>query len=313
MPGAPLKPMLAMTGELPSGPGWGYEFKWDGVRAIAQVIDGAVRLFARSGAEITAAYPELAPLGAQAPDALLDGEVVVLTDRGQPSFTALAERMHVREPGRAARLAATVPVTYMIFDVLRLVGADLIGQSYERRRATLDGLGLGGARWAAPPVFPDGPATYEAADEHGLEGVVAKRLDSIYRPGVRSPDWLKVKLEVTGDFVVGGWRPGARRLGGLLVGVPAPDGRLVFRGRVGGGIGAAAERELLAALEPLRVDTAPFVDAVPREDAKGAIWVRPEVVIEVKYGQRTPDGRLRFPRLRRLRPDKAAEEVEDAG
>jgi bifunctional non-homologous end joining protein LigD len=305
--------MLAMTGELPSGPGWGYEFKWDGVRALARITGGAVRLFARSGAEITAAYPELAPIGAQVPDALLDGEVVVLTDRGQPSFTALAERMHVREPGRAARLAATVPVTYMIFDVLWLADADLTRQPYERRRATLDGLGLHGARWAAPPVFPDGPATYEAAGEHGLEGVVAKRLDSVYRPGVRSPDWLKVKLEVTGDFVIGGWRPGARRLGGLLVGVPAPDGRLVFRGRVGGGIGAAAERELLAVLEPLRVDAAPFVDTVPREDAKAAIWVRPEIVVEVKYGQRTPDGRLRFPRLLRLRPDKAAEEVDDAG
>ncbi|WP_326561324.1 non-homologous end-joining DNA ligase [Micromonospora sp. NBC_01796] len=313
MPGAPLKPMLAMTGELPSGPGWAYEFKWDGVRALAQINDGAVRLFARSGSEITAAYPELVPLGAQVPDALLDGEVVVLTDTGQPSFTALAERMHVREPGRAARLAATVPVTYMIFDVLRLAGADLTRQPYEQRRATLDGLGLGGARWAAPPVFPDGPATYEAAGEHGLEGVVAKRLESVYRPGIRSPDWLKVKLEVTGDFVIGAWRPGARRLGGLLVGVPAPDGRLIFRGRVGGGIGAAAERELLAVLEPLRVDTAPFVDTVPREDAKGAIWVRPEIVVEVKYGQRTPDGRLRFPRLRRLRPDKTAEEVDDAG
>lgn len=305
--------MLATTGELPSGAGWGYEFKWDGVRALAQVTGGSVRLYARSGAEITAAYPELAPLGAQVPDALLDGEVVVLTERGQPSFTALAERMHVREPRRAARLAATMPVTYLIFDVLRLAGADLTGRPYRERRATLDGLGLAGARWAAPPVFPDGPATYEAAGEHGLEGVVAKRLDSVYRPGVRSPDWLKVKLEVTGDFVVGGWRPGARRLGGLLVGVPGPEGRLVFRGRVGGGIGAAAERELLAVLEPLRTADPPFVGGVPREDARGAIWVRPEIVVEVKYGQRTPDGRLRFPRLRRLRPDKAAEDVDDAG
>ncbi|MFK3981479.1 non-homologous end-joining DNA ligase [Micromonospora sp. NPDC050397] len=313
MPGAPLRPMLATSGDLPSGAGWGYEFKWDGVRALARITGGSVRLWARSGAEITAAYPELAPLGAQVSDALLDGEVVVLTERGQPSFTALAERMHVREPGRAARLAATVPVTYLIFDVLRLAGADLTGQPYRERRGTLDGLGLAGARWAAPPVFEDGPATYDAAEEHGLEGVVAKRLDSVYRPGLRSPDWIKIKIEVTGDFVVGGWRPGARRLGGLLVGVPGPEGRLVFRGRVGGGIGAAAERELLAVLEPLRTAEPPFVGGVPREDARGTIWVRPEIVVEVKYGQRTPDGRLRFPRLRRLRPDKAAEDVDDAG
>ncbi|MDG4833810.1 non-homologous end-joining DNA ligase [Solwaraspora sp. WMMD1047] len=313
MPGAPMKPMLAVTGELPAGPGWGYEFKWDGVRAITAVAGGVAEFYARSGVRITAAYPELAALGGQVDDVLLDGEVVVLTESGQPSFTALAERMHVREPGRAARLAATVPVTYMIFDLLRLRGEDLTGWPYQRRRAALEELGVGGPRWAVPPVFPDGRATYQAAGEHGLEGVVAKRLGSVYRPGARSPDWVKVKLEVTADFVVGGWRPGVRRIGGLLVGVPAGGGRLVYRGRVGGGIGAAAERELLAVLEPLRTADSPFLGGIPREDARGAIWVKPEVVVEVKYGQRTPDGRLRFPRLRRLRPDKAAGEVDDGG
>ncbi|MEO3743623.1 non-homologous end-joining DNA ligase [Plantactinospora sp. B5E13] len=319
MPGPPVKPMLASTGELPTGPGWGHEFKWDGVRAVADYAGpDALRLYARSGVEITAAYPELAPLGAQLAErglvgAVLDGEVVVLTETGQPSFTALAERMHVREPNRAARLAASLPVTYMIFDLLRRDGEDLTGWPYRRRRAALEELGLAGNRWAVPPVFPDGVATYQAASEHGLEGVVAKRLDSVYRPGVRSPDWVKVKLEVTADFVVGGWRPGVRRIGGLLVGVPAPDGGLVYRGRVGGGIGAAIERALLGVLEPLRAGVSPFVDRVPREDARGAIWVRPEIVVEVKYGQRTPDGRLRFPRIRRLRPDRTAAEVSDAG
>ncbi|WP_341718637.1 non-homologous end-joining DNA ligase [Micromonospora sp. FIMYZ51] len=311
MPGAPLKPMLAMTGQLPAGDGWAYEFKWDGVRALADIGAGRQRLYARSGAEITTAYPELIPLAEQVDDALLDGEVVLFDEAGRPSFTALAERMHVRNPVKAARLAASVPVTYMIFDLLRLRGADLTGWSYARRREALDELGLGAARWAVPPVFADGPATYEAAGEHGLEGVMAKRLDSAYRPGVRSPDWLKVKLEVTGDFVVGGWRPGARRIGGLLVGVPGAGGRLVYRGRVGGGIGAALERQLLRELEPLRTTASPFTGDVPREDARGAIWVTPQVVVEVKYGQRTPDGRLRFPRVLRLRPDKPAEEVSD--
>ncbi|GHJ57019.1 ATP-dependent DNA ligase [Nonomuraea sp. TT08I-71] len=311
VPGAPLKPMLAMTGQLPAGDGWAYEFKWDGVRALADISRGHPRLYARSGVEITTAYPELIPLAEQVDDALLDGEVVLFTD-GQPSFTALAERMHVRNAVKAARLAATVPVTYMIFDVLRLRGADLTGRPYRERREILESLGLGAARWAVPPVFGDGPATYAAAGEHGLEGVMAKRVDAVYRPGVRSPDWVKVKLEVTGDFVVGGWRPGARKVGGLLVGVPRPDGRLTFRGRVGGGIGAALERELLRELEPLRTAGSPFAGHVPREDARGANWVTPQVVVEVKYGQRTPDGRLRFPRILRLRPDKPAEEVDDA-
>ncbi|WP_433315976.1 non-homologous end-joining DNA ligase [Micromonospora chersina] len=311
MPGAPLKPMLAMTGQLPAGDGWAYEFKWDGVRALADISRGHQRLYARSGVEITTAYPELIPLAEQVDDALLDGEVVLFTD-GQPSFTALAERMHVRNAAKAARLAATVPITYMIFDVLRLRGEDLTGRPYRERREILESLGLGAARWAVPPVFGDGPATYAAAGEHGLEGVMAKRVEAVYRPGVRSPDWVKVKLEVTGDFVVGGWRPGARKVGGLLIGVPRPDGRLTYRGRVGGGIGAALERELLRELEPLRTTGSPFAGDVPREDARGANWVTPQVVVEVKYGQRTPDGRLRFPRILRLRPDKPAEEVDDA-
>ncbi|MFB9237083.1 ATP-dependent DNA ligase [Plantactinospora siamensis] len=324
MPGAPVKPMLAVTGELPSAAGWGYEFKWDGVRALADTSGGRLTMWARSGVEITAAYPELAALSGQVTDVLLDGEVVVLGEDGVPSFTALAERMHVRQLAKAARLAASMPVTYMIFDVLRLRGADLYRWSYRQRRRALDELELGGPNWTVPPVFPDGPATWAAAGENGLEGVVAKRLDSTYHPGVRSPDWVKTKLETTADFVVGGWRPGVRRIGGLLVGVPRPDGRLEFRGRVGGGIGAAMERELLRILAPLRTPESPFVPgggpaggstrgSVPREDARGANWVTPRVVVEVKYGQRTPDGRLRFPRLLRLRPDKSPDEVDDAG
>jgi bifunctional non-homologous end joining protein LigD len=314
VPGAPLRPMLATTGRLPSGPGWAYEFKWDGVRAIADIRDGATRLFARAGPEITLAYPELTKVGAGLPDAVLDGEVVVLDEQGVPSFVALAERMHVRDRGRAAKLAATLPVTYMIFDLLRLDGLDLTPRPYTERRAALEALGLAGPHWLVPPSFTDGAATTAAAEENSLEGVVAKRLTSVYRSGQRSPDWVKVKLEQTDDFVIGGWRPGARKIGGLLVGVPDPAGGLRFRGRVGGGIGAAAERALLAALEPLRVPDSPFItEPVPREDARGAIWTQPRVVVEVKYGQRTPDGRMRFPRFLRLRPDKTVDEVEDFG
>jgi bifunctional non-homologous end joining protein LigD len=315
VPGAPFKPMLATTGRLPAGPDWAYEFKWDGVRAIGEITGGGARFYARTGVEVTVAYPELAPLAA-APgvvDAVVDGEVVVLTQQGRPSFVSLAERMHVRDRGRAARLAASLPVTYMIFDLLRLDGRDLTTVPYLDRRKALDSLALAGPHWLTPPSYADGAATSAAAEENSLEGVVAKRLGSVYRPGQRSPDWVKVKLELTGDFVVGGWRPGARRIGGLLVGVPA-GGALRFGGRVGGGIGAAAERSLLAVLEPLRTPHSPFLEgSVPREDARGAIWTSPRVVVEVKYGQMTPDGRMRFPRFLRLRPDKPVDEVTNSG
>ncbi|OJF14153.1 non-homologous end-joining DNA ligase [Couchioplanes caeruleus] len=312
MPGAPLSPMLATAGPLPVGAGWSYEFKWDGVRVLASFEGGAPRLWARSGTSVTLAYPEIAPL-ALPPDSLLDGEMVVLDAAGRPSFTALAERMHVRDAGKAARLAGSLPVTYMVFDLLRYAGESLLDLPYSQRRARLEEVDLGSGHWMVPPVFTDGPATAAAARENSLEGVVAKGLDTPYVPGARSSDWVKVKFDRTGDYVIGGWRPGARRLGGLLVGIPGPDGGLRFRGRVGGGIGAAAEQELLSVLAPIASTKSPFAaGAVPREDARGAHWVNPELVVEVRYGNRTPDGRLRFPRFLRLRPDKTpAECVED--
>jgi bifunctional non-homologous end joining protein LigD len=310
--------MLATAGELPTGPDWSYEFKWDGVRALVVVSSGGVHWYARSGAEVTQAYPELAGLGAALADegiedAVLDGEIVVLDDQGRPSFMALAERMHVRESGRARQLAAVRPVSYMVFDILAANGTDIRGVSYVERRSLLESiagrLGAGG-RWIVPPRFTDGPATLQAARELTLEGIVAKRLSSVYRPGVRSPDWVKLKNDQTGDYVIGAWRIGRRDLGALLVGTPGPDG-LHYRGRVGGGISAVAERDLLGRLGPLRTDRSPFADEVPREDLKGASYVQPILVVEVRYGTVTPDGRLRFPRFVRLRPDKSPAETAD--
>jgi bifunctional non-homologous end joining protein LigD len=311
--------MLATTGELPVGPGWAFEFKWDGVRALAVTTADRTRLYARSGAEITKAYPELAELGAALADAgltdaVLDGEVVLLDAHGRPDFVALAERMHVRDAGRAAQLASTMPVNYMIFDVLSANGTDVSSVPYVERRQLLESI-LPAAgpstRWAVPPQFTDGEATVEAAMELALEGVVAKRLSSTYRPGARSPDWIKIKNEQTGDYVVGGWRTGRRQLGALLVGALGPGG-LTYRGRVGGGISASAERDLLARLRALRATRSPFVGTLPREDTNGASWVRPELVVEVRYGSITRDGRLRFPRYVRLRPDKSPQEAGDA-
>lgn len=214
VPGAPLSPMLATTGPLPAGPGWSYEFKWDGVRVLAAFTgDGPPQLYARSGAVVTLAYPEVTGGLRLPPGTLLDGEMVVLDARGRPSFTSLAERMHVREPLRAARLAGTLPVTYMIFDLLMYEGEDLMRHPYAHRRERLEALDLAGPHWMVPPVFGDGAATAAAARENHLEGVVAKRLDTPYVPGMRSPDWIKVKFDRTGDYVIGGWRSGATNRG----------------------------------------------------------------------------------------------------
>src|ERR1700754_3574177 len=215
VPGAPLSPMLATAGALPSGSEWSYEFKWDGVRVLALFGGGPPDLFARSGAVVTAAYPEISDLYLPA-GTLLDGEMVVLDPQGRPSFTSLAERMHVRERVRAARLAATLPVTYMIFDLLYYDGDDYTGLPYLARRERLEELGLAGAHWTVPPSFGDGPATEAAARENHLEGVLAKRSDSVYLPGRRSPDWIKHKFDRTGDYVIGGGRSRARQLGGPL-------------------------------------------------------------------------------------------------
>jgi bifunctional non-homologous end joining protein LigD len=311
--------MLATAAELPAGTGWAYEFKWDGVRALGHWHDGRLRLYARSSAEITVAYPELAGLGpalagAGITDAILDGEIVVLDEHRRPSFMALSERMHVREPGRAKQLSATQPVTYMIFDVLAANGTDITGVPYSERRGWLEHLAdrLGDTqRWMVPPRFADGEATLAASQDLAIEGVVAKRLSSVYRPGVRTPDWVKVKHELTGDFVIGGWRPGRRALGAVLVGSPTAGG-LKYRGRVGGGISAANEQDLLTRLAALRIPRSPFTGPLPREDGKGASYTRPELVVEVRYGNLTPEGRLRFPRFVRLRPDKTPEEADDA-
>lgn len=309
--------MLASQGELPVGPGWAYELKWDGVRAVAAVREGSIRLYARSGAEITTAYPELVGLGPALHDAgldevVLDGEIVLLDREQRPDFVALGERMHVRNPTKARQLADRIPVNYMIFDILSLNGNDLTKMSYVERREVLEEHVTPTARWGVPPSFPDGEDTMTAAVERSMEGVVAKRLTAPYRPGVRTADWVKVKNECTGDYVIGGWRTHRRALSGLLVGLPGPEG-LVYRGRVGGGISFATEKDLLTRLAPLRTDRSPFAaKQVPREDSVATTWVRPELVVEVRYGHITRDGRLRFPRYVRLRPDKSAQEARDA-
>lgn len=203
----PMLPMLATaTTAPPRGAQWAHEIKWDGMRVLAEVRGPAVTLTSRNGNDVTASFPELAGLAGTYDDLLLDGEVVAF-DQGRPSFAALAERMHVKDRRKAERLAGTRPVTYVVFDVLRLFGQDLTSQPWSARRPLLDQLDLGGSHVQVPPAYDDGEQLLAATAEQGLEGVVSKRRAAAYFPGRRSADWLKTSHRATLSAVVGGWRP----------------------------------------------------------------------------------------------------------
>ena len=307
--------MLATTTEsIPSGTAWVHEVKWDGMRVLADVREGSLRLLSRTGRDVTVAFPELAPLADEYPDMLLDGEVVVLRD-GVPSFAALAERFGVTDRVRAAALAATAPATLMAFDLLRLYGVDITARTWEERRATLERLELAGGAWQVPPYFTDGEALWQATRAQGLEGIVSKRRDAAYASGSRSPAWRKAAHRRVVSVVVGGWRPETtdarrRRLGAVLVGVPGPDG-LAFAGRVGSGLTGRAGEQLRAELDDLVADASPFAEALAREDTEGTFWVRPELVVDVRYLGRGAEGRLRQPTYLGRRVDLGPGDVRD--
>ncbi len=307
-----MEPMLATpaTGpaEIPRGPDWAFEVKWDGVRALADTTSGTLRLWSRNEREITVAYPELGGLAA-VPDAVLDGEIVQLAD-GVPSFTALAERMHVRDARRAQALAARRPVTFVAFDVLRLDGVDLTDRTYDERRAALDTVTLP-ENAQLSPVYPDGQELWGVTLGLGLEGVVAKRRSSLYRPGRRSADWVKAPHRRTRTVLVGGWRPettGSGRMGAVLFGARDASGALRFLGRAGSGLTGRRAAELQGLLVP-RADS-PFDDEVPAVDARGTRWCEPTVVLDTLYLARNPTGRLRQPVVRAVRTDTDADPWE---
>lgn len=295
--------MLATPGALPTGPDWLYEVKWDGMRLLADVVDGVLTLRSRSARDVTTHFPELTDLLALAPDVLLDGEVVLL-DNGVPSFRALADRMHRPIEERAARAR---PVTFMVFDVLRLYGVPLLARPFHERRATLERLDVAALTTVSlSPIYTDGPALLGATAQRGMEGVVAKQRDAVYRPGKRSPGWVKVTHRRTQSCLVGGWREertSTSRIGALLLGVLDRNG-LAFAGRVGSGLaGDAIQRVLTERLGAVAAPSPPFAEKIPRLDANGAHWCEPAVVVEVSHLGWTKDGRLRQPVLRGVRDD----------
>src|SRR5215218_549383 len=314
-----VEPMLATlvdAAHFGDEEGWAFEMKWDGVRTIAYLAGGRVKLLSRKGRDDTLAYfdvaDELTKINVKT--AILDGEVVVTDPAGRPNFGLLQHRINLTKPADIERVAKSYPAQLMLFDILEVNGQSLIKKSYEERRAILEELvpPTPSSRIQVPPIFDgDLEAARATADQLRLEGVVAKRRNSIYQQGRRTHTWLKIKLHRVQEVVIGGWRPGqGRRSGGvgsLLMGIPTEAG-LHYVGRVGSGFNDRQLDDIEARLDKLSRKTSPFID-VPREDARDAHWVTPALVGEVTYGELTEPGRLRHPVWRGLRPDKAPKDV----
>ncbi|QAY61063.1 ATP-dependent DNA ligase [Microbacterium protaetiae] len=314
---APMLSTLARPAAARTAAGrWGAwaEMKWDGIRAVG-VWDGAsLRLFARRGTDITARYPELTAVDAGLSDepAVVDGEIIALDASGRPSFPLLQRRMHLTAARQIEGERRRTPVRYHLFDVLAVSGTDLAGRALRERREVLESIAAHTIdEIVVPPVFDDVDEALATAARLQLEGIVVKDPASPYRRGVRSDQWLKVKLTRTQEVVIGGIRPGrggrTGSIGSLLLGIPDENG-LHYAGRVGSGFSESTLSRLMSVLEPLRCDSDPFV-GVPAADARDAEWVRPELVGEVEFAEFTPGGILRQARWRGLRPDKTPAEV----
>ena len=316
-----LLPMKAVTGSLPADEtGWAFEIKWDGVRVLSSIGPKGVRLRSSRGNDITGRYPELRRL-AEALDGhrvILDGEVVAFDEQGRPSFGLLQTRMHVASATEVAKRAETVPITYVVFDLVELDGNEVMPLPYSERRRILKELLPDDGCWTVPAEqgAGNGEALMNAVRERGLEGVMAKRIDSPYLAGKRSSSWVKAKARLRQEFVIGGWQAGegnrAGQLGSLLVGVYEGD-TLRYCGKVGTGFSMRELTRLAGLLTPLAIEESPFDPSPPRPIARLAHYVRPELVAEVEFGEWTSEGILRHPAYLGLRDDKTPTDVVREG
>jgi bifunctional non-homologous end joining protein LigD len=313
-----LRPMAAVlaTGVPRDDENWAHEIKWDGIRAIAYCETGRLRLESRTLRDITSTYPELRAVAAElgSTEAVLDGEIVAFDEDSKPSFERLQGRMNLASEAAVRRRMGDCPVTYLVFDLLHLDGRSLMELPYTKRRERLEDLSLDGPNWQTPSYHRgDGESLLNLTRQRGLEGLVAKRLDSRYLPGRRTHAWLKVKNLMGQELVIGGWLPGQGRragtLGALLVGYHEDDDgerHLRYAGRVGTGFTDDELDRLAGLLEPLRTKKRPFTG---RQPPREAIFVEPKLVAEVAFREWTNARTLRAPVYKGLRPDKNPEEV----
>lgn len=292
--------------------GWAFEPKWDGVRAIVHVSDDGVRLISRNGNDVTGAYPEAqAVTGAVPAGSVLDGEVVAFED-GRPSFGQLQSRMHVRDARRVQQLTITIPVVLMLFDFLVDGGEPLLSEPLSMRRERLEEVVVEDPSvQISPQVVGEGIALFSAAKAQRLEGIVAKRLDSPYVPGKRSPLWRKIKVVHDVDVVVVGWRPGSGgrsgSIGSLVVALFDSDDQLRHVGSVGSGF----DQRSLSAMEELvshYTASQPPLDPSQVTGASSVAWMEPQLVAVVEYREVTGAGHLRAPVFKGMRTDKSPRE-----
>lgn len=299
--------------DLPRGDDWLYEIKLDGYRALLIKHGARVQIRSRNDKDLTRTYPRIAAAAQQlkAETAVIDGEIVALGPDGKPSFQALQHRGE--SPGHQ--------IVYYAFDLLHVNGRDVMGEPLMKRRATLASIVPKDATLRLSQELPGSAAdVLKAVRAAGLEGVIAKRKNSIYQPGARSNDWVKLKLEHQQEFVIGGYRPdGSQGVDALLVGYY--EGRdLRFAGKVRAGLVPHVRRELRSKLEPLEITECPFVNlpdskssrwggGVTAEQMSEMRWVRPKLVAQIRFVEWTAEGRLRHAAFMGIRFDKSAKEV----